>query len=1093
VENDSEKIIMKSIIRIFLLLLILPNLSFGQHSVAREWNEQLLSAIRTDFARPTVHARNLFHTSIALYDAWAIYDEEAETYFLGKTVGDFNCPLTNEVPLPADIQAAREEAMSYAAFRLLSYRFANSPGALSSIAGFRALMEDLSYDPDDMSTDYENGSPAALGNYLAAQLILYGQQDGSNEQNGYQNQYYEPVNEPLIVGLPGNPDITNYNHWQPLTLDFFVDQSGNVFSNNTPDFLSPEWGVVAPFALSEEDLTLYERDGNPYPVYHDPGPPAMLQLDGSGTSADYQWNFGLVAAWSSHLSPDDGVIWDVSPASIGNIAVEDYPTSIEELPGFYNLLEGGDIGEGHDLNPATGAPYEPQLVARGDYTRILAEFWADGPESETPPGHWFTILNYVHDHPDFVPQFQGQGEVLDLLEWDVKAYLTLGGAMHDAAVSVWGIKGWYDYIRPVSAIRAMADLGQSTDAGLPSYHPGGIKLIDGLIALVQEGDPLAGFGGANVGKVKLRAWRGPDYVTIPEIQEAGVGWILAENWWPYQRPTFVSPNFAGYVSGHSTFSRAAAEVLTALTGDPFFPGGMGEFFAERNEFLVFEDGPSEDITLQWATYRDASDQCSLSRIWGGIHPPVDDIPGRLIGIEIGTEAFQKARDLFYKDADEDGYYSYEDCDDNNNTVYPGAPEICDGLDNNCDDEIDEGVQTIFFADVDEDGFGDAFNMVFACEQPLGYVLDNTDCNDENGQEFPGQIWVIDGDNDGYGDDVIVESCLRPMNGFLPEELNASSGDCDDTNADISPEGIEICDGIDNNCDGQIDEDLALFTYYRDADADGFGDPLVSLDTCRMMPPAGYVDNDLDCDDQLMGVNPDAVEVCDGIDNNCDGQIDEDLALFTYFKDMDADGFGDPLLSLDTCLMTPPVGYVDNDLDCDDLLMAINPDAVEVCDGIDNNCDGEIDEELTLRTYFRDADEDGFGDAANPLYNCNNIPPSGYVTNDLDCDDENSAINPDQFDIPDNGIDEDCNGVDLFAEAKLFPNPGADEITIHFPYTGELAVRMYNLQGQLVYRNTQPLFDNRMFLDVHSLIQGVYILRLEEPGGKELWVSRWVKL
>ena len=113
--------------------------------------------------------------------------------------------------------------------------------------------------------------------------------------------------------------------------------------------------------------------------------------------------------------------------------------------------------------------------------------------------------------------------------------------------------------------------------------------------------------------------------------------MLAEEWWPYQRPSFVTPPFAGYVSGHSTFSRAAAEVLTSITGSAYFPGGMGEFVAAQNEFLVFEEGPSEDIVLQWATYHDAADQCRLSRIWGGIHPLQDDLPGRLIGRTIGKK------------------------------------------------------------------------------------------------------------------------------------------------------------------------------------------------------------------------------------------------------------------------------------------------------------------------------------------------------------------------------------------------------------------------------------------------------------------------
>jgi hypothetical protein len=125
-----------------------------------------------------------------------------------------------------------------------------------------------------------------------------------------------------------------------------------------------------------------------------------------------------------------------------------------------------------------------------------------------------------------------------------------------------------------------------------------------------------------------------------------VGWIRGSEWYPYQRPTFVTPPFAGYVSGHSTYSRAAAELLTYITGDEYFPGGIGEFVAKANEFLVFEEGPSVDITLQWATYRDASDQTSLSRIWGGIHPPADDIPGRFIGQLVASDTFELANRYF---------------------------------------------------------------------------------------------------------------------------------------------------------------------------------------------------------------------------------------------------------------------------------------------------------------------------------------------------------------------------------------------------------------------------------------------------------------
>ena len=158
--------------------------------------------------------------------------------------------------------------------------------------------------------------------------------------------------------------------------------------------------------------------------------------------------------------------------------------------------------------------------------------------------------------------------------------------------------------------------------------------------------PFAGAYGEHIDKIKLKAWRGPDYVTNTATDIAGVGWILAENWWPYQRSNFVTPPFAGYVSGHSVFSNAGTKILTLLTGDPFFPGGMGEFRIESNRFLVFEEGPSVDVVLQWATYQDASDQSSLSRLWGGIHPPVDDIPARIIGAHIGEDAFALSEKYF---------------------------------------------------------------------------------------------------------------------------------------------------------------------------------------------------------------------------------------------------------------------------------------------------------------------------------------------------------------------------------------------------------------------------------------------------------------
>lgn len=617
----------------------------AQHSVARQWNEVLLESIRNDFARPNVHARNLFHTSAAMYDAWAAYDDQATTYFLGKEINGTLIQFEG-VETPSDILSAREEAISYATYRLIRHRFKYSPGFDHIYELADNLMNDLQYDQALTSFDYSDGKPSSLGNYIAEQIIAYGLEDGSREALDYSAAYYEPFNSSMTPDDPGSQGCEDPNRWQPLSFETFIDQSGNEIPASVPEFLGPEWGNVVPFSLTEEDKSVYERDGHTYNVYNDPGAPAYMDPTNDAASDDYKWGHLLVALWSAHLDPADQEMWDISPGAIGNLKIENFPTTHAGLKDFYDQMNGGDPSSGYEINPVTNQPYEPQLVPRADYGRVLAEFWADGPDSETPPGHWFTILNYVNDHPELVKKYRGEGDVVGDLEWDIKSYFVLGGAMHDAAVSAWSIKGYYDYTRPISAIRYMADHGQSSDPDKANYSQAGIPLIDGYVQLVEEGDALAGDQNENVGKIKLYAWRGPDFIADPETDYAGVGWILAENWWPYQRPTFVTPPFAGYVSGHSTYSRAAARVLSEFTGDEYFPGGVGEFQAPKNEFLVFEQGPSVDVTLQWAKYYDASDQCSLSRIWGGIHPPVDDIPGRLIGDKIGQSAFRLSEKYF---------------------------------------------------------------------------------------------------------------------------------------------------------------------------------------------------------------------------------------------------------------------------------------------------------------------------------------------------------------------------------------------------------------------------------------------------------------
>ena len=614
------------------------------YSVARLWNEVLLYSIRNDLARPTVHARNLFHVSAAMYDSWAIVNDKGSTYLIGNSINDYTSEFNSFTSTdPYHINNIR--SISYAAYRLILHRFSNSPGYERVLAKANSLMNILGLDTNYFESEGYETSPSDLGNYIAEQYIQYGLLDGSNEQADYINQYYEPVNEPLAPIFAGNQTITDPNRWQPLSLDIFVDQSGNVLSETTPEFLGAEWGSVWSFGLNEEDLTEFERDGNTYKVYHDPGIPPLID-DNDETNELFIESFSMVSVWGSHLSPEDDTFWDISPNSIGNVDDDTYPTDFSDFTSFYNYYNGGDTSQGYSVNPITNESYEVQNVKRGDYTRVLAEYWADGPDSETPPGHWFVLLNSVSDNPQLEKKFQGQGDELSDLEWDIKSYFILGGVMHDVAISVWGIKGWYDYIRPISAIRYFGEQGQRTDPTLDNYSEYGFELIDGLIEIVQAGDPLAGDDNENVGKIKVYTWRGHTYVENTESDFAGVDWILADNWWPYQRPTFVTPNFAGYVSGHSTYSRAAAEMLENFTGSPYFPGGLETHLAKQKEFLVFEDGPSQDVELQWVSYKDAADQCSLSRIWGGIHPYIDDIPGRLIGQIIGNESFEFGAEYF---------------------------------------------------------------------------------------------------------------------------------------------------------------------------------------------------------------------------------------------------------------------------------------------------------------------------------------------------------------------------------------------------------------------------------------------------------------
>jgi hypothetical protein len=579
---------------------MLPNCTAAPRmtSVARVWDEALIDAIRRDVPNPTVVSRNLFHVSAAMWDAWAAYSPSARGYF-----------DTEKLTAP-DVLSAREAAISFAAYRILVWRYAKAANIAPTYAELEVTMRGLCYRIGYTTTTGD--SPAALGNRIAQRVIAYGLHDGSDEQQHYVDPSFKPDNPPLIVGRLGS---TMYQPtlWQPLALNTVLTQNGLALPDRVQSFLGAQWGHVKSFALPASQRGL--------PI--DPGKPSL----GGPASSSFKAAAVDVLRLSSQLDDTSNATMDIGLDARGNDPL------------------GTNDGRGYAANPVTGSAYAPEVVPAADFGRTIAEYWADGPSSETPPGHWNVIANAVSDSPALQSRIGPTAD--DRLRWDVRLYFGLNGALHDAAIAAWGAKRVYQTARPISMIRYLAEHGQSSGPGLPSYDARGLPLVPGLIELVTAassapGRPMANLAG-HIGEVAVRAWRpaGTDGAAAP-----GVGWILGTEWVPYQKPTFVTPAFPGYVSGHSTFSRAAAEVLTEVTGSQYFPGGEFDVTIPA-EWLKFETGPARSLTLRWASYYDAADQAGQSRIYGGIHITLDDFTGRRLGSAIGKRAWGKAQSYLH--------------------------------------------------------------------------------------------------------------------------------------------------------------------------------------------------------------------------------------------------------------------------------------------------------------------------------------------------------------------------------------------------------------------------------------------------------------
>jgi hypothetical protein len=576
--------------------------AFPDQSMARRWNEQLIASIRRDIPRPGVHARNLYHSSLAMYDAWAAFTPQAKGVLTTDKV----------TGTAADV----DKAVAVAALRILTHRYQKAIGGAVSTDCYNKFATKLGIDPTDGHTD--GSDPVAVGNRVGQLVIDTFANDGANEANDYADVTgYNPANPALIVDQSGVPFGTNPDIWQEINLAVAETQNGLIVDAGKQTYIGTNWGFVTGFATPKADTKGIVHDWPSHPTVAD------VQMKA--------WTADMIRK-SADLDHLDGRTIDLSPGAYGN-----------------NPL-GTNDGKGHPLNPITNQPYTANVVPMGDFARVLAEFWADGPKSETPPGHWFVLANSASDElarNNLPLRLFGQGDAVPRLQWDVSLYLALGGAVHDAAIAAWGLKRGYLGPRPITLVRWMAQNGQSSDPTLPGYHKDGLPLQAGLIELITAETTAPGQRHHHLrwwqGQVAVRSWLGEPGDRAHEV--GVVGWMRGVDWTPYQRRTFVTPGFPGYVSGHSTFSRAAAEVLSGLTGSPYFPGGFAEYVAKKNAYLVFEEGPSTDVRLQWATYSDAADQAGQSRIWGGIHIWPDDADGRLTGDKVGKAALAKAKGI----------------------------------------------------------------------------------------------------------------------------------------------------------------------------------------------------------------------------------------------------------------------------------------------------------------------------------------------------------------------------------------------------------------------------------------------------------------
>ena len=549
------------------------------NNVAQEWMVLAKTCMGVNES-PTIDARTSFHLAATMYEAWAAYDETASGYFTG-----------HRLKQPPEKRTMRNvhETLSHAVYLVMKERFKDLPNF--SDRG-REVFDEMGHHMEDdgyiVNGEIVESEAQALGARIAEVVLRYAATDGANEEQGYADTSGYQLSNPLFLSEePGTNGMVDPNKYQEV-----IPVGDPV---RPVPYLTPHWGEVKGFSLGA-----FNPDAVRFPV---PEPPRL----GTATHQQYIDDIVELIEIFSLYDPTVGggaEMIDLSPALRG----------VDTIGIIYDSM-------GHPINPYTNEPYENFEVPLGDYLRVLA-LYHDGLNHSSPPPWWMEVASDLA---------RGSGVVTDRpankhnqydLEYDVKLFFMVTAAVHDAAINSWDIKRRTETARPISQIRYLDEHGM-------------LPVIDDLIEVIEEGDPLAGDNDEWVGRYKIFSWAGPNQ---------GVQWIRAAEWRPYQPLEFCFPPFPAYNSGHTNMSRAAAEAFTAFTGDPFFPEGLAKF--EVTELRGFENNLSTPVTLQWATYYDLADETAFARLVTGVHVRADLETGRPTGEIVGQLAVEKAFDYF---------------------------------------------------------------------------------------------------------------------------------------------------------------------------------------------------------------------------------------------------------------------------------------------------------------------------------------------------------------------------------------------------------------------------------------------------------------